>query len=230
MIELQVLRAFEVRRDGDVVSLPPSAQRLVAFLAVHERPVHRDHVSGNLWLESTGRQADTSLRATLRQLGREDCPLIDANGTLVRLEPDVAVDLHEARHRARAVLGRVGASAGDIDRLCLAGELLPGWYEDWVLVERERFRHLRLHALDALCEALTLAGRYAAAVVVGGAAVGAEPLRESAQRLLIQAHLAGGNRDEAVHQYREFRGLLASELGLAPSAQLTALVAPIPIR
>ena len=40
------------------------------------------------------------------------------------------------------------------------GELLPDWYDDWVLLERERFRQLRLHALDALCDDLTRAGRH----------------------------------------------------------------------
>jgi DNA-binding SARP family transcriptional activator len=229
MIELQLLDRFEVRRDGDVVALPQSARRLAAFLALHDRPLHRIYVSGSLWLESTEEHANASLRSTLWRLGRQDCPLIDANGSLVRLSPGVAVDLHDARERARAVLRGGRVTPLGLDRLCRAGELLPHWYDDWVVIERERFRQLRLHALDALCESLAAEGRFAAAVEAGRAAVAAEPLRESAHRLLIRAYLAEGNHREATRQYRSFRDLLRAELGLAPSPQLEELVAPLPI-
>ena len=229
MIELQLLDRFEVRRDGEAVALPQSAQRLAAFLALHERPLHRVYVSGSLWLESTEEHANASLRSTLWRLGRQGCPLIDANGSLVRLAPDVRVDLHEAQERARAVVRGDRVTPLSLDRLCSAGELLPHWYDDWVVLERERFRQLRLHALDALCESLTAAGRFAAAVEAGRAAVAAEPLRESAHRLLIEAYLADGNRGEATRQYRSFCDLLEAELGLVPSPQLEELVAPLPV-
>lgn len=71
------------------------------------------------------------------------------------LAPGVEVDLHEVRAQARRVLRHELSTPDDVDDLCLAGELLPDWYDDWVLIERERFRQLRLHALDALCEAPT---------------------------------------------------------------------------
>jgi DNA-binding SARP family transcriptional activator len=229
MIELQLLDRFEARRDGAVVALPQSARRLVASLALHERPLHRTHVAGSLWPGATEEHANASLRSTLWRLGRNDCPLIEADGSLVRLMPGVAVDLHEVQERARAVLRADLPTVETLRSLCLAGELLPDWYDDWVVIERERFRQLRLHALDALCEALTGAGRYPAAIEAGYAAVAAEPLRESAHRLLIQAYLAAGNRRDAIRRYRCFRDLLETELGLAPSPQLEQLVAPLPV-
>ncbi len=229
MIELQLLDGFEVRLDGDVVALPQSAQRLTAFLALHERPLHRIYVSGSLWPETTEEHANASLRSTLWRLGRQGCPLIEAGGSAVRLAPGVSVDLHEAQERARSVLRGGRVTPLGLDRLCRAGELLPHWYDDWVVIERERFRQLRLHALDTLCESLTAAGRFAAAVEAGHAAVAAEPLRETAHRLLIEAHLAEGNRREATRQYRAFRDRLRAELGLAPSPQLEELVAPLPV-
>jgi DNA-binding SARP family transcriptional activator len=69
-----------------------------------------------------------------------------------------------------------------------------------VLVERERFRQLRLHALEALCRRLTGDGLHAEAVDAGIAAIAAEPLRESAHRALMSAHVAEGNRGEAMRQ------------------------------
>ncbi|MGZ4440358.1 MAG: AfsR/SARP family transcriptional regulator [Gaiellaceae bacterium] len=229
MIELQLLDGFEVRRDGAVVTLTQSARRLVAFLALHDRPLHRSYVAGSLWVESPEEQANASLRSTLRRLDRHDRLLIDADGNLVRLAAEVMVDLHELHGQARAVLRDGRATAEILRGLCLAGELLPGWYDEWVVIERERFRQLRLHALDSLCEMLTAVGRYAAAIEAGRAAVAAEPLRETGHRLLIRAYLAGGNRREAIRRYRLFRDLLEAELHLAPSAQLAELVAPLPV-
>lgn len=229
-LELGLLHGFELRAEGHALELPLSAQRLVAFLALQDRPLQRLYVAGNLWLDSSEERANASLRTTLWRLGRNDCPIVEVTGNQVALAPEVSVDLHTVRARARCVLKHEHVESADLDTLCLAGELLPDWYEDWVLIERERFRQLRLHALDALCEELTADGRYGAAIEAGHASVAAEPLRESAHRLLVAAYLAEGNAGEAVRQYRLFRDVLAAELGIAPSQQMEALVAHLPTR
>jgi DNA-binding SARP family transcriptional activator len=72
-----------------------------------------------------------------------------------------------------------------------------------------------------------MSGRFGEAVQAGLAAVKAEPLRESAQRSLIRAHLAEGNLGEALRQYHSFRRLLLEELGVGPSAELEDLVLPL---
>jgi DNA-binding SARP family transcriptional activator len=59
--------------------------------------------------------------------------------------------------------------------------------------------------------------------------VAAEPLRESAHRALIGAHLAEGNPGEALRQYQLFRGLLGRELGIEPSPRIRALLAGLPL-
>jgi len=102
---------------------------------------------------------------------------------------------------------------------------LPDWYDDWVLIERERHRQLGLHALEALASRLVQLERYGEAVDAALAAVAAEPFRESAYRALIAAHLAEGNASEALRQYEHFRRLLAEGLSLAPSPRMEALVA-----
>jgi len=110
--------------------------------------------------------------------------------------------------------------------LARSAELLPDWYDDWVVNERERFRQLRVHALERLCERLTSEQRFTEAVETGLAAVEGEPLRESAHRALIRVHLAEENPSEAVRHYELFTDLLSTNLGLRPSRQLTALVEP----
>jgi DNA-binding SARP family transcriptional activator len=226
-LELGLLRGFEVRLRGRAVELPLSAQRLVAFLALHDRPLQRLHVAGTLWLDSSEEHANASLRTALWRLGKLDCGLVDASSNQLALADGVAVDLRQVQAQARRVLRHEHTTEEDVDELCLAGELLPDWYDDWVLLERERFRQLRLHALDTLCEELTAEGRYAAAIEAGHASVSAEPLRESAHRVLVAAYLAEGNAGEAVRQYRLFRDLLRGELGLEPSERMEQLVAHV---
>ena len=101
-------------------------------------------------------------------------------------------------------------------------DLLPGFYDDWVLMERERIRQRILHALEALSENLTAAGRFADAIEAAMLATSAEPLRESAQRTLIRAHVAEGNLTEACRSYRAYHELMHRELGVTPSGDFAA--------
>ncbi|XUL93960.1 AfsR/SARP family transcriptional regulator [Streptomyces galilaeus] len=109
-------------------------------------------------------------------------------------------------------------------RLLRAGELLPGWDEDWVLFERERLRQLRLHALDAVAHQLLGQGMHALALEAALESVRAEPLRESAHRAVVAVHLAEYNVLEAARHYRAFRALLRDELGIEPSPALTSML------
>jgi DNA-binding SARP family transcriptional activator len=129
--------------------------------------------------------------------------IISARSQLV-LAPAVTVDLDELATCARQVLRHERTSAlAPLDSLVIEGDVLIDWYDDWVLLERERFRQLRLHALETLCEDLTETQSYASAVEAGLACVAAEPLRESAHRALIKAYLAEGNPGEAIRQMVE---------------------------
>jgi DNA-binding SARP family transcriptional activator len=227
---LQLLDGFELVRDGMPVALPMSAQRLVAFLALHERPLLRSHVAGTLWIDSSEDHAHANLRSTLWRLHRCTNGLIEANGPQLRLSADVAVDLREVEALARCALDSSAPVALDVSPSAFGGDLLPDWYDDWVLLEREHFRQLRLRALDVLCERLTKAGRLGEALEVGLAALVGEPLRESAHRAIIRVHLAEGNIGEAIRQHGFCRELLRSHLGVEPSRQMEELMANVTIR
>ena len=62
------------------------------------------------------------------------------------------------------------------------------------MIERERYRQLRLHALDELCVLHASSGRYARAIAAGLASVSSEPTRESAHRARMTVHMLEGNR------------------------------------
>jgi DNA-binding SARP family transcriptional activator len=225
-IRLSLLDGFELSIDGSPVDLAPGPQRVLAFLALQERPVLRAYVGGCLWADKSDERAAANLRAALWRLSESGLPLVGSSAAHLSLSPEVSVDVRDAIEGARRLLNpQGGVVEGDFEEFLLSGDILPDWYEDWVSIERERLRQLRLHALEALCGRLIAAGRLAEAIDVALAAVAAEPLRESAHRLLIRVHLAEGNRAEAVRQFDTYREILWTGLGVAPSGQLTALMA-----
>ncbi|MEO3868224.1 BTAD domain-containing putative transcriptional regulator [Nonomuraea sp. B12E4] len=230
-LTLSLLRGFELTVDERPVAIAWGAQRLLAFLALKARPLTRTYVACVLWPESTTEKARANLRTSLWRTQRACKQVITTSSQQVALAPVVAVDLRAVRVNAQRLLDRRNGcedllNGGTRDEL--SADLLPDWYDDdWVLVERDHHHQLRLHALEALCERLTVAGRHGEAVVAGLAAVQAEPLRESAHRVVIHAHLAADNRCEAIRQYERYRRLLREELGLEPATAIRDLLSSV---
>jgi DNA-binding SARP family transcriptional activator len=228
-VNLSLLGSFELTSGGDSVSLPVPAQRLLAFIALRDRPVLRTHVAEMLWLDSTQRRACGSLRSALWRLRRPGLELVHVTSGRLRLEPRVVVDVRVLVAWARRVLDApdgVDREPADLSRFRdpIFGELLPDWYDDWLVVERERLRELRVRALERVCERLTALRSFGPAIEAGRAAVYAAPLRESSHRCLIGAYLAEGNQAEALHEYRAYRDLLHDELALEPSSRMEELI------
>jgi DNA-binding SARP family transcriptional activator len=149
----------------------------------------------------------------------------------MEVAPHVTVDVREVEGRARRLINDSrDYQAGDLEAVSLFGDVLPGWYDDWVLLERERLRQLCMHALESLCKVFAAAGRFGQAVQAGMEAVRIEPLRESAHKALIETYLGEGNRAEAVRQYLRYRKLLWDELQLRPSPEIRGLMAGLTIR
>jgi DNA-binding SARP family transcriptional activator len=207
--------------------LPRGTQRLVAHLGLSHRPA-RAAVAGLLWPDVPESQAQGSLRSALWRLQKVAPGVVDVSSGVLALAPAVRVDVREFNEWAHASINpRADSDRSILADVGLSGELLPGWYEDWVLLERERLRQLRLHALEALADKLTRVGRHAEAVQAAQAAVQAEPLRETARRALVRVHLEQGNVAEAIRTYESFRERLFAELGVAPSPQMEQLVAGV---
>ena len=218
-IRVRLLEGFELTVDGEPYSLPPSAERLVAYLALQSRPVMRSQVAGTLWGDRDDARSAACLRSALWRVNLgHDASVIDAGRSRIVLHGDVSVDAREAQAAAHDQL----VGHGPVDLAIFAGELLPGWYDDWVLVERERLRQLCLTATERMAQSLLEAGQAGLAIEAALAVVAAEPLRESAHRILIDAHVDAGNRSEAIRQFERCRDLLASELGLHPGEALAA--------
>jgi DNA-binding SARP family transcriptional activator len=229
---LHILGGFELRIGGQAVLLPANGRRVLACLALAGPAMRRDALAGRVWTWSSQARAQANLRNALWRIRRVDRRVVEADNDEVRLGGDVAVDLRASAQHARKLIERPAACAAHaagtaVQASLLEADILPDWDDDWVLLERERHRQLRIHGLEALSHGLADAGRFAQAVDAAYAAIAAEPLRESAHAALISAYLAEGNRAEAARQFAAYERLIDEELGLPPSPRIVALLDPV---
>lgn len=211
--------------------VPECAGRVLAYVVLHGGRVPRRRLAGLLWPDATDDRAAGNLRSCLWRLrAAAGVPVLECDKAAIRLRPELISDVELVRSRARragAGTTRAPVEPADLELGWWHPEvmdLLPGWDEEWIVVERERLRQAALHALEHQSALLVAAGRHGDAIEAALLAVEADPLRESAHRCLVEAHLAEGNVAEARREVDAFEVLLRSELGVGPSAGLRALV------
>lgn len=225
-VYLELLGTFELSYAGSRIPLPSGAQRLLALLAVHTAGVHRGAAAELLWPDCIPSRALANLRTALCH-GRRAGPLttVECVDRRLQLAPIVEVDLRLVRESAQRIVTD-SAPPPEREELVsrLRDELLPHWPDEWLTLERERWDQLRLHALEGLAERLRREGEYLDAYQTALTATQIDPIRETAQRILVEIQLAEGNRACAVKRYQEYRRLLRHELGVEPSPLMTRLV------
>ena len=231
-IEISLLGTFAVRVGTNPLAVTSRcSQRLLVFLALHDRILARVAIAGTIWPEVSDEKAGVSLRSSL---SRMDAPMREAIVTApadLHLATNVTVDYRESQALAHRLL-QLETPPREADLTSdavstLSGELLPDWYDDWVVAEAEDWRQLRMTALEAQARILTTYGRLPEAAGAARAAMRAEPLRESAHASLVRVHLAEGNQSEALRVFDRYRTLLNDELGLEPTPLLSDLVEAI---
>ena len=231
-IEISLLGTFGVRVGASRFPVTSRcSQRLLVFLALHDRILARVAIAGTIWPEVTDEKAGVSLRSSLSRLGKPMREAIVAAPLDLHLATNVTVDYRESQalaHRLLQVESPPRQSDLTADAIsALSDELLPDWYDDWVVAEAEDWRQLRMTALEAQARILTACGRLPEAAGAARAAMRAEPLRESAHASLIRVHLAEGNQSEALRVFDRYRALLLDELDLEPTPLLSDLLASI---
>lgn len=211
---------------GKRIAVPEGSKKLLVFVALRDGRVDRRHAAGTLWPYVSDERASGNLRSALWRLKGAGIDVLEVDKVFIALRSEVAIDIYDLRDWA----GRLIGGGGQIGDLALpawnleALDILPGWYEDWVIFERERLRQRLLHGLEALSCQLIRLERYAEAIEVAMDAVDIDPLRESAQRVLVEAHLAEGNVVEARRCYQSYSCLLGRELGVLPGAGISRLL------
>lgn len=224
----QPLLRFETRQ----------AAVLLARLALVPRAHPREELMELLWPDEDPdatrtrlRQVLTTLRRTLSSFGPEEAEVLRADRTVVQLDPRlVTTDVGEMEAALRTATRTTSlAERADLFRQAAelyTGELLPGFYEEWVLAERERLAAVHSQTLVHLADALRETGNLTEALVYARRAVAADPLREESQALLLHLYIAAGQPVEAVRQFRELERTLWRELRAVPPDGIRTLIEP----
>jgi len=223
---------------------------LLAYLAVTGRPHARDTLAALFWPEADAVQARGGLRRALSEVRDAFGPgILDTGEGCVALAPSILnVDVMQFR----AALARVAKHTHPDDTLCgdcladltgavelYQGDFLAGFslreteeFDAWQTFTTEALRLEVAAALEQLATGLAARQQPAAALPYARRWLALDPLHEPAHRLLMQLYAATGNRSAAVRQYEQCVSTLAAELGIAPSAEITALhkvlIAPAP--
>src|SRR5205823_6501835 len=163
--------------------------------------------------------------------------VLRADRAFVHLNPavcttDAAAFEAAAKAALRADDGAEDGSRGGIAPLVAAadlygGELLPGYYEDWNLTERDRLRESYLEVLGRLIERLERGGDLSRALDYALKAVSADPQREPAHGDLIRLYAAMGDTAAALRQYGALEAMLAEDFDARPSPSIRALIEEI---
>jgi len=227
MLEVRLIGTFEVKCDGRAVSLPSRfAQSLLAFLILNAGTSHRrEKLAGMFWPESSDQRARASLRYELWRL-RKSLACLSAPGVLITDDLTVRIEASTEYQLDVKDLIQIESDA-PIEKLIAAlavytGELLPGFYDDWLVLERERLQTLYEQRMTRLLQLLEAESRWAEMVewAERWLAMGQKP--EAAFRSLIVAYAAMGDRVKVLESYERCKRAF-QELGFEPSEEVRSL-------
>jgi DNA-binding SARP family transcriptional activator len=220
-LEVHLLGQFSVLKDKEVVEIPSRpAQSLFAYLAMSAGTVHRrEKLAGLLWPEASESNARSNLRHALWRLRK-------AIGDEYFHADKISITFNaEAEYWMDTALlegedGR-GGSTRDLfeDVSAYGGELLPGFYDDWVILERERYRALFEKKLQSLLDQLIEEKRWATVLEWGERWIALGHAPEPAYRALMFAHCGLGDTAGMASTYQRCVKALRDELGVEPSEE-----------
>jgi DNA-binding SARP family transcriptional activator len=243
ILRIKLLGRVQVSHDDWLTEVRTTrvVQGLLAYLLLQRHRTHsRDVLADLFWGERHQEKASGCLNTTLWRLRHVLEPDgISPGAYLVRNHMgevgfnreskywlDVALLEEEINHTLAFPYQSVEES--EVEKLAsilqlYRGDLLEGFYDDWVLLERERLRALYLNSLAYLMHYEKYHGAYENGLVYGQQILQLDPLREEIQREMIRLYVVNGQRAMAVRQYETCCEVLKNELGIEPMKETKAL-------
>jgi predicted ATPase/DNA-binding SARP family transcriptional activator len=210
---------------------------LLAYLAFHSHRSHpREELIELLWPEHAPQLGRRSLRTALSSLRHQlERPNLLPGSVLIADRHSVQLNPKVCRtdvHMFEATLGFRGPSENDRDRIerlmeaveVYRGELLPGFFDAWILPERQRLAEMLQQGLRELTGLLEHEGDLPQALRWARRAVAVDPLREESHRRLIRLLIRADESAAARRQLAELERLLAEELAVEPAAETYSLL------
>lgn len=228
-LQLYLLGPLRLERDNQAIHLPRrKVEALLVYLALHPERHTRDALATLFWGDTADDKARHSLRtalATLRQHIGDTLLIADREHVQINPEFPLRVDLYDllAVDRTEDELDLTNPARLRSILALWQGELLTGFYEDWIATEREYYHSRLLKRLLDLTQALRARSEYAQAIEVAQKVLSFDPANEHAHQHLMFCYMAAGERAAALHQYELCETALARELDAPPMPETTAL-------
>ena len=219
-LSIRLLGPLEVTRAGMPIALGARAQQalLARLLLDANRTVAIHRLIEDLWGEEAPASAMKMVHIHVSKL-RKLLP----SGMLVTRAPGYAIEIEPSALDV-VRFERLRGQGRPHDALELwRGPALAEFDEPFAFVESARLEELHLATVEDRVDADLAAGRHAGLAGELEALVARNPLRERLRSQLMLARYRSGRQVEALAGYREFRELLATELGIEPSAALRDL-------
>lgn len=235
-LSLALLGPFEIRVDGELVTLTGRQRSVLAILLLNaNRVVGVNQIVDALWGDSPPAAPAARIRALIAQLrgvlaaAGDDLIVTRTPGYLLRVAPD-QLDLDKFQQQVE-LAGRATRDGRPMEAIarydqalaCWRGAALAGVDGAFIAGLVTRLEEQRLRAIEERTEAMLAVGRHAELVAELTRVVAEHPLREGPHAQLMTALYRGGRRAEAFAVYWQLRGRLVEELGLEPAAQLKRL-------
>lgn len=230
-LNIYLFGGFHLERDGQALPTIPSlaARSLLAYLIINQQRAHtRSLLIGLFWPDLPENIARRRLSQALWEIRRSLHSETDINLLLTEKESvqfnglaDHWLDVVDFRQN-------LAASQPAIEQLrevakLYQGDFLAGFYDDWVLIERELLRDRYLESLNQLIRACKGNGLHEEALSYASQLARYDPLREEAHREVMRLCFLLDRPHEALQQYERYQAVLAEELGDEPSSQTTRL-------
>ncbi len=225
MLEIRLLGQFDLRRNGETLRLPSRpAQSLLAYLVLNPGVSHRrEQLAGMLAPDADEASARNALRHALWRI-RKTLGLDPTSGRDYLAIDEIAVAFDAtARYwlDAAVVADRVAANAPQdalVTALLLyAGDLLPGFYDDWIVLERERIEAAFESKMRLWLERQAGAGCWDDVLDWGERWIALGHSPESAYCALMLAHAARGDASRVAAVYQRCVDDLRNGLSVAPA-------------
>ena len=227
MLEVRLLGSFDVRRDGRPITITSRpAQSLFAYLILSSGTSHRrEKLAGMLWPDSLEETARDNLRHALWR-ARKALPSQLKTEYLLADDLSIAFNVSSEYWLDAAELEKLSENA-TIDELisvlsAYQGELLPGFYDEWVTLEREHLYSIFEHHMARLMALLQDEKRWLDILDWGERWIKLGQKPEPAYRALMSAHAAKGDMSKVAATYERCVKSL-KEFGIEPSEQTKEL-------
>jgi predicted ATPase/DNA-binding SARP family transcriptional activator len=243
VLEIFTFGGLTIRQDGSLKTgfRQRKEEALLVYLACTRSTQPRKVLAELLWPDRFQAQALGNLRVVITGL-RQHMPsyLTITRQTIAfntaspnwldaeELEKHLADTNQRWRHEARLSI----ETAGGLEQaLALyTGDFLAGFsvrecqgFEDWLLLERDRYRQYVINALQRLVTVYSAEGNYSAGIVHLTRLVQLDPFLEEAHRQLMKLYEWTGQRGAALKQFELYQRLLEQELRIQPESETAAL-------